>query len=65
MILQGRLPIDEKDSAESLQSRIHKIEHRLYPMAVKWFCQGRLSIENGQVLLDGETSDSQLQTFDV
>ena len=65
VILQGRLPIGEEDTAESLQSRIHKIEHRLYPMAVKWFCQGRLSIENGQVLLDGETSDSQLQTFDV
>ena len=65
VILQGRLPIGEEDTAESLQSRIHKIEHRLYPMAVKWFCQGRLSIENGQVLLDGETSDSQLQTFNV
>ena len=65
VILQGRLPIGEEDTAESLQSRIHKIEHRLYPTAVKWFCQGRLSIENGQVLLDGETSDSQLQTFDV
>ena len=65
VILQGRLPIGEEDTAESLQSRIHKIEHRLYPMAVKWFCQGRLSIKNGQVLLDGETSDSQLQTFDV
>lgn len=65
VILQGRLPISPDDTAEQLQQRIHKIEHKLYPLAVKWFSQGRLNVNDGQVLLDGEISEHQLQTFDL
>jgi len=65
VILQGRLLITESDTSNSLQQRIHKIEHQLYPLAIKWFAQGRLSIANGRVLLDGETSSRQLQSFDL
>lgn len=65
VILQGRLALRDDDTAESLQQRIHNVEHKLYPLAVKWFAQKRLSVANGQVLLDGETSVQQLQTFDL
>ena len=65
IILQGRLPIKPDDTSESLQQRIHKIEHQLYPLAVKWFAQGRLSINLDKVLLDNETSQEQLQSFDL
>ena len=65
VILQGRLELRADDTPETLQQRIHKIEHQLYPLAVKWFCENRLGIENGKVLLDGETSPLQLQTFDL
>ena len=65
VILQGRLELRANDTIETLQQRIHKIEHQLYPLAVKWFCEGRLSIQNNKVLLDGETSPLQLQTFDL
>ncbi|MBX2846889.1 MAG: phosphoribosylglycinamide formyltransferase [Acidiferrobacterales bacterium] len=65
IILQGRLPITENDTPETLQQRIHKIEHIIYPEAVKWFAENRLDITNNKVLLDGETSPSQLQTFDL
>ena len=65
VILQGRLAINSNDTAESLQQRIHKIEHKLYPLAVKWFSQKRLENKNGKILLDGELSSKQLQTFDV
>lgn len=65
IILQGRMPVKEDDTATTLQQRIHKIEHQLYPMAAQWFAQNRLSICDGKVLLDGETSAEQLQTFDV
>ena len=65
IILQGQLAIGSGDTPESLQQRIHKIEHKLYPLAVKWFTQGRLSLSNGKILLDGENSPKQLQTFDV
>lgn len=65
IILQGRIRVRPNDTAESLQSRIHHVEHQLYPQAVKWLAQGRLSIKNGLVLLDDETSDEQLQTFEL
>ncbi len=65
IILQGRLPIKSDDTSESLQQRIHKIEHQLYPLALKWFAEGRLSISLDKVLLDNETSQEQLQTFDL
>lgn len=65
IILQGRLPIMSNDSAKSLQQRIHKIEHQLYPQAVKWFAEQRLSFDAGKVLLDGETAAEQLQSFNL
>jgi len=65
IILQGQLALRDNDTPKSLQQRIHIIEHKLYPLAVKWFAQNRLSIVNGRVLLDGETSPRQLQTFDL
>jgi len=65
IILQGRLAIKVEDTSESLQQRINKIEHQLYPLAVKWFAQDRLSITGHNVLLDGETSNEQLQTFNL
>lgn len=65
VIVQGHMPVRADDSKDSLQRRIHEIEHQIYPKAVKWFATGRLSIERGQVLLDGETSSKQLQSFDV
>lgn len=65
IILQGRLPIKDGDTVDTLQQRIHQVEHQLYPLAAKWFAQKRLFIKSGQVLLDGETSDEQLQTFDL
>ena len=65
VILQGKIAISESDTAQSLQHRIHKIEHQLYPQAIQWFCQKRLRVVDDQVLLDGETSDQQLQSFNL
>ena len=65
IILQGRLEIKQDDTASTLQQRIHKIEHKIYPLAVPWLADHRLSVVEGQVLLDDEKSSEQLQTFDV
>jgi len=65
VILQGRLKVAKNDTPHTLQQRIHSIEHQIYPLAVKWFIEERLAINNGQVLLDDETSPEQLQSFDL
>jgi len=65
VILQGKLAINTADTTDSLQQRIHKIEHILYPLAVKWFAEKRLTVDASQVLLDGARQTEQLQTFEV
>ncbi|MGB5178775.1 MAG: phosphoribosylglycinamide formyltransferase [Gammaproteobacteria bacterium] len=54
LILQTRVPVHAKDNADSLAARVLEQEHRLYPLAIRWFAEGRLTLdENGQALLDG------------
>lgn len=35
IILQGSIPIEAGDTAETLKERVHLVEHQLYPAAVK------------------------------
>jgi phosphoribosylglycinamide formyltransferase 1 len=53
-IIQARIAIAADDTEESLGKRVQKQEHRIYPMAVKWFSSGRLRFEAGQAWLDGQ-----------
>lgn len=52
VILQAKVPVFEQDTADDLASRVHQQEHRIYPLVVKWLCQGRLSMRNEQAILD-------------
>ena len=52
--IQARVPILAGDDAESLAKRVQRQEHVIYPLAVKWFAEGRLAMEDGKALLDGE-----------
>jgi phosphoribosylglycinamide formyltransferase-1 len=48
------VPVHADDSADSLAARVLEQEHHLYPLAIRWFAEGRLRLdENGQALLDG------------
>ncbi|MCX7661546.1 MAG: phosphoribosylglycinamide formyltransferase [Candidatus Omnitrophica bacterium] len=49
IILQGVVKIKETDTLETLEKRIHRIEHKLYPQAIKLFTEGRLKIEGRKV----------------
>ena len=53
-IVQARVPIESNDSADSLASRVLGYEHQIYPLAAEWFCQGRLELREGHVILDNE-----------
>lgn len=54
IIIQARIPVKSGDSAETLAARVLQEEHRIYPLAIRWFLEGRLSIQAGIVLLDGK-----------
>jgi len=45
IILQKAVPVLEGDTAEVLQERVLKEEHKLFPRAVQLFAQGKLKIE--------------------
>jgi len=45
VISQKALQILESDTLESLEGKIHKIEHRLYPEAIRLFVEGKIKLE--------------------
>jgi phosphoribosylglycinamide formyltransferase-1 len=52
--IQAVIPVHPTDNADTLAARVQQQEHRIYPMAVRWFCQGRLTMQANRALLDGE-----------
>lgn len=53
IVAQAVVPVLPGDTSETLAERVLKEEHRIYPLALRWFAEGRLSIRDGRVLLDG------------
>jgi phosphoribosylglycinamide formyltransferase 1 len=53
-IIQTRVAIRPGDTADSLASRVAEQEHVIYPIAARWFVEGRLTLCGQQALLDGE-----------
>lgn len=58
-IIQATVPIRPRDDATTLAARVLQEEHRIYPLAIRWFVENRLCIRDGQVLLDGERRPEQ------
>ncbi len=57
VIAQAQVPVLPDDTACSLAARVLEQEHRIFPMAIKWFAENRLSIHNGRVWFDGHPRD--------
>jgi phosphoribosylglycinamide formyltransferase-1 len=53
VIAQAVVPVEPQDTEESLTRRILEQEHRLYPQAIHWFAEGRLSVEGRRVIVAG------------
>ncbi|MDP8266932.1 MAG: phosphoribosylglycinamide formyltransferase [Candidatus Aceula meridiana] len=51
IILQEPVIIRPQDTLKTLESRIHKLEHKLYPKAIQLFSQGRLKIFGRKIIL--------------
>ncbi|MFA5116940.1 MAG: phosphoribosylglycinamide formyltransferase [Candidatus Omnitrophota bacterium] len=49
IILQQQVRVEEDDTLESFEARIHKVEHKLYPQAIELFLEGKLRIEGRKV----------------
>ena len=51
IILQAVVPIADDDTEELLLEKIHREEHRVYPEAVRLFCEGKISINGRRVYI--------------
>lgn len=45
ILAQGTVPVYEDDTEDTLAERILGVEHRLYPMALRWAAEGRIHVE--------------------
>jgi phosphoribosylglycinamide formyltransferase-1 len=52
VIVQAAVPVLDGDDETTLAARVLAQEHRIYPLALRWFAEGRLHLSGGRVLLD-------------
>ena len=55
------VPVLPGDTEATLSQRVLIQEHIIYPLAVNWFCQGRLRCDAGKARLDGQPLDEPVQ----
>jgi len=53
VILQKELKVDKNDTLVSLEDKIHRIEHKLYPQAIKLFVGSKLKVNGRKVVIKG------------
>ncbi|HEY6022931.1 MAG TPA: phosphoribosylglycinamide formyltransferase [Pseudolabrys sp.] len=53
VIAQGAVSVLPGDTEEALAARVLKVEHRIYPLALKLVAERRIRVENGRCLVDG------------
>ena len=53
-ILQARIPVAANDTADTLSARAVLQEHIIYPLAARWYVEGRLELTAQGAYLDGE-----------
>jgi len=52
-VIQATVPVRPGDDEATLAARVQAEEHRIYPLAVGWYCEGRLRCRDGLAWLDG------------
>ncbi|WP_372240138.1 phosphoribosylglycinamide formyltransferase [Pseudomonas sp. R-28-1W-6] len=54
LVVQAIVPVQSDDTPDSLAQRVHAEEHRIYPLAMRWFAEGRLRLSGTGAELDGQ-----------
>jgi phosphoribosylglycinamide formyltransferase-1 len=57
IIIQAAVPVSPDDTEETLSERILKLEHRIFPEAIRLYAEGRLRVEGGLVKISGYELD--------
>jgi phosphoribosylglycinamide formyltransferase-1 len=65
LICQGRLSVTAGQTEAELSARVHRLEHRIYPMVIGLIAAGRLRLTGAQVLLDESVLETPLQVSET
>jgi phosphoribosylglycinamide formyltransferase-1 len=58
IVIQAAVPVLDHDTEDALAARVLAQEHRIYPQAVRWFVEARLSLTpQGRVRVTGAADD--------
>lgn len=49
IILQDSVKVQERDTLDSLDEKVHNLEHKIYPKAIALYAEGRLKIKGRKV----------------
>ena len=57
IIIQAAVPVLANDNEDTLAARVLAEEHRIYPQAIRWICEGRVQLSaSGTVTYSGASS---------
>lgn len=54
IIAQASIAVDPKEDSTSLQAKVHRLEHRLYPWVISLLAADRLQLTAKGIFLDGQ-----------
>ena len=49
VIIQAAVPVN--GTIDELEAQIHRMEHRIFPQALQWFAEGRISVDGHKVVV--------------
>ena len=53
IIVQGAVSVQRNETEKDLAARVLRVEHQIYPLALRLLAEGRIRVENGRCLVDG------------
>src|SRR4030043_283982 len=53
VIIQAAVPVSQNDTEETLSEKILRLEHKIYPEAIRLFSEGKIEVEGRKVRIKG------------
>jgi phosphoribosylglycinamide formyltransferase-1 len=60
IIIQAAVPAYADDTEESLSERVLEQEHRIFPLAIKYFAEGKILVNERKVIIKGNREEAVL-----
>lgn len=61
IIIQGKTKVLNNDTINTLKERVHKIEYKIFPLAVKWFVEDHIKHVGNQCFFDNEVLECPIE----